>query len=160
MRGAALKTLTDIVDALLRIERRSGWARYMVFAAITVWLVISTLALLFATAGFFAWAGAVGVGMVLALFALVSAVRHSYQTLLLKRLVLVMRGEHKGHPPQNELDYDRNLDAVGRLFARLERKSNPARILEVSAAVLATLQWGYGDLLIHKAMICGDWKCE
>lgn len=155
-----MKTLTHIVDALLRIERRSGWARYMVFSAIAVWLVISTLALVYASAEFFARAGAVGVGMVLASFALVSAVRQSYQTLLLKGLVLVMRGEHKGHPPQNELDYDRNLEAIGRLFARLERRSNPARILEVSAAVLATLQWGYGDLLIHKAMICGDWKCE
>ena len=31
--------------------------------------------------------------------------------------------------------------------------------VEVTLLIIATLQWGYGDLLVKKLILCGDWVC-
>jgi hypothetical protein len=154
-----LKTLTHIVDDLHRTGARAEWAGRLVTAAIAVWVGTSVLALGTGSAEFFSRAGAVGTGLVLTSFALASTIRQTYHNHLLKGLVLVMRGELKGTPPESETTYDHNLEAIGRLFARLERKSGSARLVEVEAALLTTLQWGYGDLLVNRILGCGAWRC-
>lgn len=168
-----MKTLEQIVDQLLRTESLAARAGWFVTAAITVWLTTSVLALFFRSPEFFSRAGAVGTGLVLATFAIAASARQSYHTHLLKGLVLAMRAnlrDREGRPlampdaePEDHeaaaRDYDHNLEAIGRLFARLDRRSNPARVTEVGAALVSTLQWGYGDLVINRLMLCGAWKC-
>jgi hypothetical protein len=168
-----MKTLEQIVDQLARSETLAVRSRWMILGAIAVWLVTSAIALAQADAGHFSRAGAVGAGLVLATFAVNAAARQSYQTLLLKGLVLILRSnlrDREGRPlmmrdaPREDpeiaaRDYDHNLEAVGRLFARLDRRGGQARVAEVGAAVLATLQWGYGDLVINRVMNCGAWTC-
>jgi hypothetical protein len=154
-----MKTLTHIVEDLHRTGARAEWAGVLVTVSLGIWIGTSVLALWFVSPEFFARAGAVGAGLVLASFAMATAIRQSYHTHLLKGLVLVMRGELKGQPPESEEIYDNNLEAIGRLFARLERKSGFARVVEVEAALIATLQWGYGDLLVNRLLVCGAWRC-
>ena len=168
-----MKTLDQIVDQLLRTESLANRARWFVTAAIVVWLVASAIALALRSPEFFARAGAVGTGLVLATIAIVGAARQAYHTHLLKGLVLVMRANLRdregrplalpgGAPEADEIaarDYDHNLEAIGRLFARLDRRSGPARIAEVSAALVSTLQWGYGDLIVNRLLLCGAWRC-
>ena len=154
-----MKTLTHIVEDLRRTGARAEWAGRLVTAAIAIWIGTSVLALVLGSPEFFSRAGAVGTGLVLTSFALATTVRQTYQSHLLKGLVLVMRGENKGTPPEAQTIYDNNLEAIGRLFARLERKSGSARVIEVEAALISTLQWGYGDLVVNRLLGCGAWSC-
>ena len=154
-----MKTLSHIVGSLITVQAQANWSRHLVTVAIPIWLAISVSALVTASPEFSWRAGAVGTGMVLVSFAAVATVRQSYHMLVLKGLVLVKRGEHQTAHPQSEIDYDRNLAAIGRLFARLGRRSRPARVAEMVAALIARLQWGYGDLAVNKLMLCGGRKC-
>lgn len=167
-----MKTLDQIVTHLLRTESLAAKSRWLIIAALAFWLVTSATALAARDPGQFSRAGAVGTGLVLATFAVNTAARQAYQTHLLKGLVLVMRAnlrDHQGRPlmlpaaaPESAetaaRDYDHNLEALGRLFARLDRRGGQARATEVGAAVLSTLQWGYGDLLMNRAL-CGAFAC-
>ena len=153
-----MKTLTHIVEDLQQTGQRAHMAGKLVMVAVIIWLVASVWALIIGSPEFFSPAGAVGTGLVLASFAMATSIRQTYHTHLLKGLVLVMRGELKGRPDSGNT-YDQNLEAIGRLFARLERKSGFARVVEVEAALVATLQWGYGDLLVNRILGCGAWKC-
>jgi hypothetical protein len=170
-----MKTLSQIVDRMIATEAQAEKARYFVIAAIGIWLTVSALAILLRSPEFFGRAGAVGTGLVLASFALIAVIRSAYHTLLEKGLILVLRTklrDREGRPiafdpsiavasdPEAAArDYDHNLEVLGRLFARLDRRSTPARGAEVIAAVVATLQWGYGDLLMNRLMLCGEWRC-
>ncbi|MGL6209405.1 MAG: hypothetical protein ACRC14_06200 [Paracoccaceae bacterium] len=167
-----MKTLDQIVTQLLRTESLAARSRWLILGALAIWLTTSAIALALQDPGHFSRAGAVGTGLVLATFAVNTAARQSYQSHLIKGLVLVMRAnlrDHQGRPlmlptaPQEDpetatRDYDHNLEAIGRLFARLDRKGGQARITEVSAAVLSTLQWGYGDLAMNR-VLCGAFTC-
>jgi len=31
--------------------------------------------------------------------------------------------------------------------------------LEICGLIIGTLQWGFGDLVVNRLMICGEWKC-
>jgi hypothetical protein len=170
-----MKTLSQIVDRMLATEAQAERARWFVIVAVGVWLSISILAVIQSSPEFFSRAGAVGTGLVLASFAYVATIRSAYQTLLQKGLILVLRQhlrDQEGRPlvfeaalaqsasPEDAAkEYDHNLEVLGRLFARLDRRSTPARGFEVIAAVIATLQWGYGDLLMNRLLICEAWKC-
>jgi hypothetical protein len=170
-----MKNLTQIVDSMTVTEAQAERARWFVACAILVWFGVTVWAVLARSPEFFGRAGALGTGLVLASFALVAVIRSAYHTLLEKGLILVLRSDlrdREGRPlvldpsvprhADSEVavrDYDHNLEVLGRLFARLDRRSTPARGFEVIAAVLATLQWGYGDLLMNRLMICGTWKC-
>jgi hypothetical protein len=170
-----MTNLAQTVDRLLHTEQRADATRWFVLAAVSVWGIVSVIAILAQSPEFFSRAGAVGTGLVLASFALVATVRSAYHTLLEKGLILVLRQhlrDREGRPlvfeagltpiPDPEVaarEYDHNLEMLGRLFARLDRRSSPARGFEVLAAVLATLQWGYGDLLLNQLLVCGAWKC-
>lgn len=167
-----MKTLDKIVDQLMRTESLAARSRWLIFAALAIWIGTSVAALVAQDAGHFSRAGAVGTGLVLATFAVNSAARQSYQTHLIKGLVLVMRANlrdregrplmlpsaHPEDPESAARDYDHNLEAIGRLFARLDRRGLQARMTEVGAAVLSTLQWGYGDLMMNRAL-CGAMTC-
>jgi hypothetical protein len=167
-----MRTLEQIVDALLRSESLATRSRWLIVGAIAVWLATSTAALAARDAAHFSRAGAVGTGLVLAAFAVNATARQAYQTQLLKGLVLVMRTnlrDREGRPlmlpaatpedPETAArDFDHNLEAIGRLFARLDRKGGQARVTEVSAAVVSTLQWGYGDLVMNR-LACGSFTC-
>jgi hypothetical protein len=167
-----MKTLEQIVDQLVRSESLAYRARWLVLIALAVWISTSVMALIADDAGHFSRAGAVGTGLVLAAFAVSTAARQGYQTHLLKGLILILRTnlrDTEGRPlmlpratPEDpetaSRDYDHNLEAVGRLFARLERRSGQARLVEVSSVVVSTLQWGYGDLVMNK-LHCGAWTC-
>lgn len=168
-----MNALDQIVTRLLTTESLAHRSRWLIVAAIAVWLAISVLALIAQDPGHFSRAGAVGTGFVLAAFAVNAAARQAYQTHLLQGLVLITRAnlrDREGRPlmrpsvgPEDTetatRDYDHNLEAIGRLFARLERRSTPARMTEVGAAAISTLQWGYGDLFMNKTMGCGAWAC-
>jgi hypothetical protein len=170
-----MKTLTQIVDGMMATQAQAARARWFVIAAITLWLTVSALAILTRSPEFFSRAGAVGTGLVLASFAFVAVIRSAYHTLLQKGLILALRAnlrDREGRPlaldptvpvladPEAAArDYDHNLEVLGRLFSRLDRRSTPARGVEVIAAVISTLQWGYGDLLMNRLMVCGAWKC-
>lgn len=167
-----MKTLEQIVGELLASESLAWRSRWLVLVALAIWLTISTLALALGDAGQFSRAGAVGTGLVLAAFAVSTAARQRYQSHLLKGLILVLRTnlrDTEGRPlmlpratpedPETAArDYDHNLEAVGRLFARLDRRGGQARLIEVSSVVISTLQWGYGDLLLNRFQ-CGAWTC-
>jgi hypothetical protein len=168
-----MKTLEQVVDQLMRGESLAARSRSFVLAALAVWIVTSAIALVTLSPGFFSRAGAVGTGLVLAAFSVTTAARQYYQTHLMKGLVLVLRTnlrDREGRPlilpdapaePHDIAvrDYDHNLEAVSRLFARIDRRSSKARFVEVSAVVISTLQWGYGDLLINRTLVCGAWTC-
>lgn len=167
-----MKALDQIVDRLLATESLAAKSRWLIVGALAVWLTTSAAALLANDPGHFSRAGAVGTGLVLVAFAVNAAARQSYQTHLLKGLILVTRAnlrDREGRPlmlPDAGLettetatrDYDHNLEAIGRLFARLDRRGGNARATEVSVASLSTLQWGYGDLLLNR-LNCGAWTC-
>lgn len=167
-----MKTLDQIVDQLLAAESLAARSRALVIAALSVWLTVSALALIAGDAGHFSRAGAVGTGLVLAAFAVTTSARQAYQTYLIKGLVLAMRShlrDTEGRPlmmpgaqPEDAetaaRDYDHQLEAVGRLFARLDRRSVTARVTEVSSVFVSTLQWGYGDLVLNR-LHCGAWTC-
>jgi hypothetical protein len=170
-----MKTLTHIVDALIATEAKADRARWFVTGAVGLWLAISAAAIIAQSPGHFSRAGAVGTGTVLAAFALVGVIRSAYHTLLEKGLILVLRqhlrdqegrplvfeaalANHPTDPEQAARDYDHSLEVLGRLFSRLDRRSSPARGIEVGAAVIATLQWGYGDLVMNR-YLCGAWSC-
>jgi hypothetical protein len=168
-----MKTLDQIVTHLLATESLAAKSRWLIVGALAVWLATSALALAAKDPGHFSRAGAVGTGLVLAAFAVNTAARQSYQTHLIKGLVLVTRAnlrDREGRPlmlpgaapedPETAAkDFDHNLEAIGRLFARLDRKGGTARMTEVSAAAVSTLQWGYGDLLLNRTLVCGAWTC-
>jgi hypothetical protein len=168
-----MKTLDHIVTHLLATESLAARSRWLIVGALSVWLITSALALILQDPGHFSRAGAVGTGFVLAAFAVNSAARQAYQTHLLKGLILVTRAnlrDVEGRPlmlpdasaedHQTAIrDYDHNLEAIGRLFARLERRGTQARMTEVGAAAISTLQWGYGDLLMNRLLGCGAWTC-
>ena len=167
-----MKTLDQIVVQLMKTESLAARSRWLILGALTAWICLSMAALMAGDAGHFSRAGAVGTGLVLATFAVNSAARQSYQTHLLKGLVLVLRAnlrDREGRPlmaassdhedPETAArDYDHNLEAIGRLFARLDRRSVQARMTEVGSAVVSTLQWGYGDLLMNR-LHCGAFTC-
>ncbi len=168
-----MKTLDQIVGQLLRTESLAARSRWLILGAIAIWLAASTLALAGRDPGHFSRAGAVGTGLVLATFAVSTAARQTYQTLLTKGLILVLRQnlrDREGRPlmlpgvapePQDVAahDYDQNLEAIGRLLSRLDRRAAPARTAEVGLAAVSTLQWGYGDLLVNRLLGCGQWTC-
>jgi hypothetical protein len=167
-----MKTLDQIVDAFLRTESLAHRSRWLIVAALGVWLTASAAALALQNPGHFSRAGAVGTGLVLAAFAVNTAARQTYQTHLLKGLVLILRAnlrDREGRPlmlpgasPETPeiaaRDFDHNLEAIGRLFARLDHRGSQARLVEVGAAAISTLQWGYGDLILSRAL-CGAWTC-
>lgn len=168
-----MKALDQIVTHLLATQSLAARSRWLIVGALAVWLTTSALALIANDPGHFSRAGAVGTGLVLAAFAVNSAARQAYQSHLLKGLILITRanlrdveGRPLMHPSANPeshdsalRDYDHNLEAIGRLFARLERRSTTARMTEVGAAAVSTLQWGYGDLLMNRTLGCGAWTC-
>jgi hypothetical protein len=169
-----MKTLDQIVEDLVRTSASSARGRQVVLWAIATWLLISALALFAQSPGFFSRAGAVGTGLVLASFAYVTLTRQAYQTHLLKGLVLILRSDLRArygdrpelvrqqgprHEPDDPANIDHNLELIGRLFARLDRSSGLPRAAEVGAALTSTLQWGYGDLLINRLILCGEWQC-
>lgn len=168
-----MKTLEQVVDELTRGESLAERSRWLVFGALAIWIATSALAMDHAAPEQFARAGAIGTGLVLAAFAFSTLARQHYETTLMKGLVLVLRSnlrDREGRPlmlpdavpePAETAvrDYDHNLEALARLFARLDRTGTKAREAEVGAAVLATLQWGYGDLAIKRAVVCGRWRC-
>jgi hypothetical protein len=167
-----MKTLDQIVDLFLRTESLAQRSRWLIIAALGIWLATSAAALAAHNPGHFSRAGAIGTGLVLAAFAVNTAARQTYQTHLLKGLVLILRTnlrDREGrplmlpdakpeHPETAARDYDHNLEAVGRLFARLDHKGSQARLIEVGSAAVSTLQWGYGDLLLNR-INCGAWAC-
>lgn len=167
-----MKTLDQIVDQLLAAESLASRSRLLVIAALTVWISVSILALIAGDAGHFSRAGAVGTGLVLAAFAVTTSARQAYQTYLMKGLVLALRSNlrdtegrplmlPKAQPEDPEVaarDFDHQLEAVGRLFARLDRRSVSARVTEVASVFVSTLQWGYGDLVLNR-FHCGAWTC-
>ena len=166
-----MKEVAQVTDQLLAAEAIAGRSRWLILGALAIWLGTSAVALGLRDPGQFSRAGAVGTGLVLAAFSVSAAARQSYQTHLLKGLVLVTRANLRdaGGPPKSGpgaapdapagFDHDRHLDMIGRLLVRLDRRGGSARALEVSAAGLATLQWGYGDLLLNRALICGAFTC-
>ena len=168
-----MKALERIVTNLVKSERLAARSRWLIFAALGVWIVTSALALVAIDPGLFSRAGAVGTGLVLAAFAVNSAARQSYQNHLLKGLIVVIRANLHGPDGRSLMlplavletadtstrDFDHNLEAVGRLLARLDLRSGQARVTEVAAAVLSTLQWGYGDLVLNRTLVCGEWSC-
>lgn len=154
-----MKTFSHIEAILHAHESRAAQARYYVMAAIILWATVSGIALFQHSAEFFGRAGAVGTGSVLAAFAISSIVRQSYQTDLLKALIMVLRGEHIGTPPLTRSEIDHHLEIIDRLLARIDRRSKAVRFLEIAATLLATLQWAYGDLIVNQLFICGSPKC-
>ncbi|MFM2355834.1 MAG: hypothetical protein RLZZ528_1570 [Pseudomonadota bacterium] len=169
-----MRPLDNIVASLLRTEDLASRAAHLVSGAIVVWLGTSVLAVIWQSPEFFSRSGAVGTGLVLSSFAVVTVMRQSYQTHLFKGLVLILRndlrlrnagdstlvrqqGAEMVAETPGEIDHD--LEIIGRLFARLERRSGLPRMTEVGLALISTLQWGYGDLLINRLMLCGAWKC-
>ncbi|NBZ87600.1 hypothetical protein [Stagnihabitans tardus] len=167
-----MKTLDQIVDQLLAAESLAARSRLLVIGALAVWLSVSALALIAGDAGHFSRAGAVGTGLVLAAFAVTTSARQSYQTYLTKGLVLALRSNLRdiegrplmlrdAKPEDPEIaarDFDHQLEAVGRLFARLDRRATQARVTEVASVFVSTLQWGYGDLMLNR-LHCGAWTC-
>ena len=154
-----MKTFSHIEAILHAHETRAAQARYYVIAAVLLWSTISGIALWHQSAEFFGRAGAVGTGSVLAAFAIAAMVRQSYQTDLLKALIMVLRGEHIGTPPLTRAEIDHHLEIIDRLLARIDRRSRPVRFLEIAATILATIQWAYGDLVVNHLFICGSPKC-
>jgi len=154
-----MKTFSHIESILHAHEARAAQARYYVIGAVFLWSAISGIALWHQSAEFFGRAGAVGTGSVLAAFAMAAMVRQSYQTDLLKALIMVLRGEHIGIPRLTRSEIDHHLEVIDRLLARIDRRSKPVRFLEIAATVLATLQWAYGDLAVNHLFICGSPKC-
>jgi hypothetical protein len=154
-----MKTFSHIEAILHAHEARAAKARHYVFAAVFLWAIVSGAALWQGSAEFFGRAGAVGTGSVLAAFAMSSMVRQSYQTDLIKALIMVMRGEHIGTPPLSRAEMDHHLEVIDRLLARIDRRSKAVRFLEIAATLLATLQWAYGDLAVNQLLLCGSPKC-
>ena len=35
-----------------------------------------------------------------------------------------------------------------------------SRKIEVAGLIVGTLQWGFGDLIVHKLIECGEWQCS
>ena len=150
-----MKTILDTHHELALFEKRAASSRTMIRGAIAVWLLVSLGAVFFASAEFFSRAGAIGVGLIVVAFSLSAAARQSYQTILLKGLIQVMREKNQIDAHMNGHDYDQNLEAVQRLLSRLDMRSRPARASEVAAAATATVQWGFGDLLIRSLPLIG-----
>ena len=150
-----MKTILDTHHELVLFEKRAASSRTMIRGAIAVWLLVSLGAVFFASAEFFSRAGAIGVGLIVVAFSLSAAARQSYQTILLKGLIQVMREKNQIDAHMNGHDYDQNLEAVQRLLSRLDMRSRPARASEVAAAATATFQWGFGDLLIRSLPLIG-----
>ena len=54
---------------------------------------------------------------------------------------------------------DMMLDATVGQFTYWDQRAIWPRVLEVSSSVAATLQWGFGDWLLNRTSICGNWTC-
>ena len=150
-----MKTILDTHHELALFEKRATSSRTMIRGAIAVWCLVSLSAIFFASPEFFSRAGAIGLGLIVIAFSLSAAARQSYQTILLKGLIQVMREKNEIDAHLNAHDYDQNLEAVQRLLARLNIRARPARTSEVAAAATATFQWGFGDLLIQSLPLIG-----
>lgn len=142
-------SLEQFVGQFDRGQSLAVWSRWLVLGALAVWVAASVLAVLHVARGRYSRAGAVGTA-----------------------LVLWLRNDMRNHgnlpmppdgPPETvevaTCDHDHNLEVVARLYARLHRDETRARGVEVLAVVLATLQWGYGDLVMNRTTACGDWMC-
>ncbi len=154
-----MKTFSHIEAILHAHEVRFRRARFVVLAAASVWLVVSSFAVIIHSAEFFARAGGLGAGLILVAFAFAATMRQTYQTDLLKALILVLRAEHVGIPPLTLAARDHHLELIERLMARSDRRSVAVRLFDVGITLTATLQWAYGDLVANFIFICGSFKC-
>jgi hypothetical protein len=120
---------------------------------------VSCYAVIIPSAEFFARAGGLGAGLILVAFAFAATMRQTYQTDLLKALILVLRAEHVGTPPLTLPQRDHHLELIERLMARSDRRSIAVRLFDVGITLTATLQWAYGDLVANHIFICGSFRC-
>ena len=154
-----MKTFSHIEAILHAHEVRFRRARSVVLAAASVWLLVSCYAVIIHSAEFFGRAGGLGAGLILVAFAFAATMRQTYQTDLLKALILVLRAEHVGTPPLSLADRDHHLELIERLMARSDRRSVAVRLFDVGITLTATLQWAYGDLVANFIFICGSFRC-
>ncbi len=145
------------------ILRRFG--RLAAFAGLGVWALGTVVMLLRENADLFQRFGALGVAASVLFFSdrltKIELGRQKSVEKLLHEYGVELMAIKQGTPPEviPKEGYAVDFLTEERNFDKLRSEAEMFTFLNVLLLTVATLQWGFGDRIVHRFMTCGQWVC-
>lgn len=141
------------------------FARIAAFTGLTAWAIGTVLELFQGDAETFQRFGALGTAASILFFtdrlAKIELGRQKSVEKLLHEYGIELMAIKQGTRAQDipKEGYAVDFLTEERNFDKLRREAELFNFMNVLLLTVATLQWGFGDRIVHKLMICGDWSC-
>lgn len=145
------------------ILRRFG--RLAAFTGLTVWALGTIFMLLRGNAELFQRFGALGAAASILFFTdrltKIELGRQKSVEKLLHEYGIELMAIKQGKPPTEipQEGYAVDFLTEERNFDQLRTQAEMFNFLNVMLLTVATLQWGFGDRIVHRFMACGEWVC-